>query len=125
MNWFSGASWFWKGLRGQSVTFAALFAFGLLGFSVIRALRHLLHAMHAPWYLWLLLPIVLVSWLSRWETNWLPDEQQRRRWSRSLIFGAIGVSVLIGLCTPKRVESPATTANSDRSDLHYHGPSGK
>jgi hypothetical protein len=100
MNWISSSRWFWRGLRGQSVTFAALFAFGLLGFSVFHGLRLMLHAMHAPWYLWLILPFVIVSGVARWETQILPDESQRRRWSRWLIFGSIALSIVIATLTP-------------------------
>lgn len=43
------------------MTFAALFALALFGFSAIGGLRHLLHQLGAPWYLWLLLPIALIT----------------------------------------------------------------
>lgn len=112
MNWFSSSRWLWRGLRGQSVTFAALFALGLLGFSVLHALRHLLHAVHAPWYLWLILPFALVSAAARWETVLFPDELQRRRWSRGLIFGSIAIGLLLARCSPAadREESGSAVA---------------
>lgn len=87
-------------MRGQSVTFAALFALGMLGFSVLHALRRMLHAMHAPWYLWLLLPFVIVSAASRWETRLLPDEAQRKRWARGLVFGSVALALLIAKFAP-------------------------
>ena len=87
-------------MRGQSVTFAALFALGLLGVSVLHVLRRMLHAMHAPWYLWLLLPFVIVSAAARWETRLLPDEDKRRRLARWLVFGSIALALLIAKLAP-------------------------
>ena len=87
-------------MRGQRVTFAALFALGMLGLSVIHLLRRMLHAMHAPWYLWLLLPFVLVSAASRWETRLLPDERQRKLWARGLVFGSIVLALVIAKLAP-------------------------
>jgi len=104
MNWISSSRWLWRGLRGQSVTFAALFALGILGFSVLRMLRHLLHAMHAPWYLWLILPFVIVSAAARWETTLFPDERQRRLWSRGLVLGSLVLALAIAELTPKAPE---------------------
>jgi 4-hydroxybenzoate polyprenyltransferase len=95
MNWISNSRWLWRAMRGQSVTFAALFALGTLGVSVLHVLRRVLHAMHAPWYLWLLLPFVIVSVAARWETRLLPDEAQRKRWARGLIFGSLALALLI------------------------------
>ena len=107
MNWLSGSRWLWRGLRGQSVTFSALFACALLGVSVLRILRHVLHALHAPWYLWLLLPFVIVSAVARWEVIWLPDEQCRRLWSRGLIFGSLAVALLLAQLKPKAEVNPS------------------
>jgi len=100
MNWISSSRWLWRGLRGQSVTFAALFALGILGVSVLHLLRRMLHAMHAPWYVWLILPFVIVATVARWETRILPDEAQRKRWSRGLIFGSLALALLIAKFTP-------------------------
>ena len=110
MNWIFSSRWFWRGLRGQSVTFSALFALGLLGFSVMRILRHLLHAMHAPWYLWLILPFVIVSTAARWETTLFPDELQRKRWSRGLIVGSVVLAFAIAQLTPSPPPDSARNA---------------
>jgi hypothetical protein len=124
MNWFVGTSWLWKGLRGQSVTFAALFALGVLGLSIVRVLRHVLSALGAPWYLWLLLPVILVGGLARREHQWMPNEQMRRRWSRGLIFGSLGISLLIARCAPQ-LPLPRDDRHPDGEPGRWHGPAGK
>ncbi len=95
LNPFSAVSWSWRALRGHSVTFAALFALSLLGFSAIAAFRHVLARLGAPWYLWLLAPILAVGYLSKKELQWLPDPAQRRQWARALFFGSIVLAILI------------------------------
>ena len=80
-------------------------ALGLLGFSVLGWFRELLARVGAPWYVWLIAPIVLIAFLARKETEWIPDEKRRRQWSRWLVIGAIIVVILIAKFAPKD-ESP-------------------
>lgn len=106
-------SWTWRALRGHSVTFAVLFACGLLGGSVLAAFRHLLTELGAPWYAWLLVPIVAIAYLAKKETEWLPDERVRKRWARGLFFGSILLAVLIAKYGPARGDQPANESGSD------------
>jgi len=124
VNWFSGTSWLWKALRGQSVTFAALFALSVLGLSVVRVVRHLLAALGAPWLLLFLLPMIAIGMVARREREWMPDEEQRKRWSRRLVFGSLGLSVLLALVTPKPPPAPEDNRAST-PPVRVHGPSGK
>lgn len=124
MNWVSHSSWLWRALRGHSVTFAALFAFSVLGISAVHVLRQALGALGAPWLLLLILPIVLVSTVARRESEWMPDEEQRKRWSRRLVFGAIALSALLALLAPKPTP-PAAGEQTVVSPVRLHGPSGK
>lgn len=87
--------WFWRGLRGHSVTFAALFASVVLGASIASIVNRLLHAVGVHWLFILILPAVLFSWLARREVQWIPEERRRRIIARSLLFGSIGAAVLI------------------------------
>lgn len=125
MNWLSGTPWLWKALRGQSVTFAALFALSILGLSVVRAFRHLLSALGAPWLLLFLVPALAIGAIARRESEWMPEEEQRKRWSRRLVFGAIGLSVLLALLAPKRSPEPVDERPADDSPVRIHRPSGK
>lgn len=111
-------------LRGQSVTSAALFALGIFGLSVVRAFRHLLAALGAPWLLLFILPIVVIGIVGRREREWMPDADRRKQWSRRLVFGAIAISVLIGLVAPKTSHTPADERLRD-APVRIHGPSGK
>jgi hypothetical protein len=87
--------WFWRGLKGQSVTFAALFASVLLGVSVYGGLRHALAALGLHWLYVLILPVLFFGWLSRMEPRWFPDQAQRRLVARGILFGAMLISVLV------------------------------
>ena len=87
--------WFWRGLKGNSVTFAALFASVLLGASIAGGFKHLLAALGFHWLYVVLLPIFLFSWMAKMEPKWLPDEGKRKLWARSLIAGSILLSILI------------------------------
>lgn len=108
LNPLSALSWSWRALRGHSVTFAALFALSLLGVSVLSGFRHLLARAGAPWYIWLLVPIFLVAYLARKETQWLPQLETRRRWARGLFFGSIVIALLIAKFGPAhRDRAPA------------------
>lgn len=113
MNPFSGVSWFWRAWRGQSVTFAALFATGVLGISVLGALRHFLSRIGLPWYLWLIAPFVVVSLFARKEQEWLPDPDLRRRCARWLVIGSIAGALLIARFLPAPAAEPAERKPSE------------
>lgn len=111
LNPFSALSWTWRALRGHSVTFAAMFALGLLGVSFVAEFRHLLTRLGAPWYAWFLVPMILIAALAKKETDWLPDPAKRRRWARVLFFGSIVIAILIAKFGPRRSsEAPAVQA---------------
>lgn len=102
MNPVSGVSWLWRAWRGESVTFAALFASSVLGLSVLGALRHGLSRIGLPWYVWLVVPFFAVSFLARKEKEWIRDETVRKKWARWLVLGSIAGAVLIAWLTPAR-----------------------
>ena len=87
--------WLWRGLKGNSVTFALLFASVLLGASISGGFHHLLAAFGVHWLYVILIPIFLFSWLSKKEPLWLPDEGKRKLWARSLIAGSIILAIVI------------------------------
>ncbi len=87
--------WFWRGLKGNSVTFAALFASVLLGASIAGGFHRLLSALGVHWLYVILIPIFLFSWLSSKEPQWMPDDRLRKIWARSLIVGSILLALLI------------------------------
>ncbi|HEU5078112.1 MAG TPA: hypothetical protein VFT72_02820 [Opitutaceae bacterium] len=124
MNPFSGATWLWRALRGQSVVFAALFALTLLGLSVVRVLQHLLAAAGAPWLLLLILPALIFGFLAKREEEWVPDPLVRKRWSRRLVFGSIAVAIAISFLKP-RPAAVSEEVPTNRTPLQHHGPSGK
>lgn len=114
MNPFSTLSWFWRALRARSLTFSIIFALALLGVSVMHALRQLLHHFGAPWYIWLLAPFVIVGAVAAKEPEWVPNETQRRRWSRWIIVGAIVVALLLARCSqPSKPKSPTEHTEID------------
>jgi hypothetical protein len=115
VNPFTQGSWLWRAWRGRSVTFAALFALGLLGVSVLGWFRELLERLNAPWYVWFVAPIVLLSFLARKETEWIPDERQRRWWARGLVIGAIVVVILLAKLAPEKPASPPTREPQGRA----------
>lgn len=88
-------SWLWRGLKGNSVTFALLFASFLVGLSLSHYVKLALAKLGVHWLYVMILPVVLFSWLAKREERILPDEQQRKLWARSLIAGSILVAVLI------------------------------
>lgn len=124
VNWLIGTSWLWKGLRGHSVTFAALFALGSLGLSVAHLIRRVLGFFGAPWLLIFLIPIIAVTIIANHEHEWMPDPVKRKRWARGLILGALAISFGLAWLAPKhptRENDPA----EDRPAVRMHGPSGK
>jgi hypothetical protein len=97
MQIWSAMSLAWRALRGHSVTFAALFACGLLGLSVVGEFRHLLGRWHAPWYAWFLIPMIAIGYLAKKETVWMPEVEQRKKWSRRLFVGSIVIAIALAL----------------------------
>jgi len=100
VNPFSTVTWSWRALRGHSVTFAVLFACGLLGISIMSLVRDGLSRLGAPWYIWFVAPIILVTVLAKKELQWLPDLEQRKKWARRIFFGAIVLSFVMAFFTP-------------------------
>jgi len=116
VNPFSTTSWAWKALRGRSVTFAALFALGLLGVSVVHWLRVGLREMGFGWFAFLVVPIVLISFLARMESRWIPEEERRRQWARWLVIGSLMILVVesrLRSYFPPRTSSSAVENSSD------------
>ena len=94
MNIFA-ANWFLKGLRGNSVTFALLFASCLVGFSLSHLIHVVLEKLGVHWLYVMILPVVFFTWLAKREDRIIPDETLRRRWARGLILGSIVLALLI------------------------------
>lgn len=90
-------NWLWRGFKGNSVTFALLFACLVLGWSVTGSLWFFLRNLGVHWLFALVLPGLLFSWLARREEKWLPDEAQRKRWARGLILGSLALAIVIAL----------------------------
>lgn len=87
--------WFWRGLRGHSVTFSLLFASFLLGVSLSGGIQRLLALLGVHWLYVLILPIALFAWLNAREPRWIPDEARRRRIARTLLFGSILLAIVV------------------------------
>ena len=88
-------SWLWRGLKGNSVTFALLFASLLLGASIAGGFQRLLALLGVHWLYAILIPIGLFWWLDKKEPTWLPDIGKRKLYARSLIIGSILIAVLV------------------------------
>lgn len=131
MNPVTAFSWAWKALRGHSVVFAALLGAALLGLSVLHWVRTSLGALGAPWFAVLLVPIFAVAILARKESEWLPDIEQRKRWARGLIVGALFLAALIQIVERsgifgEPVDPDESGINSTApSPIRPRGPSGK
>jgi hypothetical protein len=89
------ANWFLKGVRGNSVTFALLFASCLVGFSLSHLIHVALEKLGVHWLYVMILPVVFFTWLAKREDRIIPDEILRRRWARGLIIGSIVLALLI------------------------------
>jgi hypothetical protein len=123
MNPFSAAGWFWRAWRARSVTFAALFALSLLGVSALGGFRSALRSLGAPWYVWLVVPFVVVTLLARKEAEWIPDAAERRKWALRIILAAIALTVAIAKLTERFAPEktpPRTIAPGGRADPHAH-----
>lgn len=87
--------WFWRGLKGHSVTFSALFASVVLGVSLAGGAGRLLATLGVHWLYVLLLPGLGFAWLNRKEPEWLPEMGRRRRIARGLLFGSLAVALAL------------------------------
>lgn len=99
-NPFSLFVWFWRSWRGGSVTSASLFALALFGVSAVGTMRHVLHRLDAPWFLWLLLPVALITALARRESDWIPDPNRRRRYAWGIVLVAILIVAVVAKLRP-------------------------
>jgi hypothetical protein len=88
-------NWLWRGFRGNSVTFALLFACLVLGWSVTGSMWFFLRNMGIHWLFALVIPGLLFSWLAKREDRVIPDEAKRKLYARVLIAGSLMVALLI------------------------------
>lgn len=77
------------------MTFAALFASFLLGWSLSHWVNVLLSRLGVHWLFALILPVLLFGWLAKREERFIPDERKRKLWARGLIAGSVAVALLI------------------------------
>lgn len=117
MNPFSGATWLWRAWRGYSVTFAVLFAMGMVGLSVISLFRSLLHRLGAPWWVLFLAPFVVVGLLAKHEARWMPDADQRRRWARRLVLGSFALMLIIAWFSPRKPAPTVAPTNPEWNQI--------
>ena len=88
-------AWFWRGVRGHSVTFAALFASFVLGLSIAGGLGRLLASLGVHWLYVLILPAVIFAWLNHNEPRWIPALRRRKLIARGLILGSALLAIVI------------------------------
>ncbi|HWA26307.1 MAG TPA: hypothetical protein VG734_11640 [Lacunisphaera sp.] len=88
-------AWLWRGFKGNSVTFALLFASFLVGLSLSHYVQVALTRLGVHWLYVLILPVAFFSWLAKREDRIIPDEVHRKRWARGLIVASILVALLI------------------------------
>ena len=85
----------YKALRGFSLTFACVFAFAILGFSIHALLRSIVGVLPLKGiFLWLI-PIIIIMILAKMEPKWIPNTQLRRKWSGIIVIGALVLVVAI------------------------------
>jgi hypothetical protein len=88
-------SWLWRGFRGNSVTFALLFACLVLGWSVTGSLWFFLRQHGVHWLFALVIPALLFGSLAKHENRIIPDEAKRKLWARGLIVGSVLLALLV------------------------------
>jgi hypothetical protein len=88
-------SWLWRGLRGNSVTFALLFASCVVGLSLARYVKLGLEKLGVHWLYVLIVPVLFFGWLAKREPQWIPEERHRKWWARGLIAGSILLALVI------------------------------
>lgn len=87
--------WLWRGLRGHSVTFSALFASFVLGASISGGVGRLLMSLGVHWLYVLILPAVLFSWMAKKEPQWIPDEGRRKALARWTLAVSVALAIVI------------------------------
>jgi hypothetical protein len=114
----------WKAVRNFSLTFAVVFASGLLGFSVTGLLRRALGELSLPWLLLWLLPTVLIAVIARYESRIIRNPVLRRQIAVVVLLAAVGVhTVLVRLRRQLApAEPPVATSPALRSDDTGAGP---
>lgn len=95
VNPFAITSWLWRGLKGNSVTFALLFASLLLGWSISAETGRLLSRLGVHWLFVLILPGIFFMWLAKHENAIVREESRRKLLARSLIAGSIILAIMI------------------------------
>jgi len=88
-------SWLWRGFKGNSVTFALLFATFALGWPLSEEFGHLLSWLGVHWLYVLVLPGLFFMWLAKREDRIFPEEAKRKRWARGLIIGSLALAIVI------------------------------
>lgn len=88
-------SWLWRGFKGNSVTFALLFATCVLGWPLSDEFGRLLTRLGVHWLYVLMLPGFFFMWLAKREDRIIPEETKRKLYARSLIVGSVVLALLI------------------------------
>ena len=85
----------YKALRGFSLTFACVFAFAILGFSIHSLLRSIVGVLPIKGILLWLIPIIFIMVLAKLEPRLIPNAQLRRKWSGIIVIGSLILVVAI------------------------------
>ena len=111
----------WKALLGRSVIFAGLFALMMMGLSVLGWVRWGLQSIGVHWLALLAVPSLLVMAAVRKEKEWFPDEAERKKWARGLVFGSLLAAILAAILFP----APPRPAGERTGPERRIGPPGK
>jgi hypothetical protein len=85
----------YKAIRGFSLTFACVFAFAILGFSIHAMLRSVFGVLPIKGiFLWLI-PIILIAIMAKLEPKLIRNEALRRKWSSIIVVTALILAVAI------------------------------
>jgi hypothetical protein len=85
----------YKALRGFSLTFACVFAFAILGFSIHSLLRSIVGVLPVKGILLWLIPLIIIMVLAKLEPKLIPNTQLRRKWSGIIVIGSLILVVAI------------------------------
>ena len=85
----------YKAIRGYSLTFACVFAFAILGFSIHTLLRSVVGVLPIKGILLWFIPIILIAILAKLEPRIVPNETLRRKWSGIIVITALILVVAI------------------------------
>lgn len=88
-------SWLWRGFKGNSVTFALLFATFVLGWPMSDELGRLLSRLGVHWLYVLVLPGFFFMGLAKREERIVPEAAKRKLWARGLIVGSLVLAIVI------------------------------